>query len=201
MKFFNVKALLLAACSLLATQAHANLILNGDFEDVSITPKKWAFFDLNSTPGLGWQGTYLEIWNKMNGTAYTGNQHIELNAHLPDISVVPGQWSIFQDFSTVVGQDYKFTFAYRARLNNDEEFTLTIGDFTKKFDDHVTTTWKTYTGFFVATATTSTIKFTSNTEGYKGNLLDSINVQVSAPATALLFGAGLFGLMLRRRQK
>ncbi len=43
MKFVNVKALLLAACSLLATQAHANLILNGDFEDFQITPKNGLF--------------------------------------------------------------------------------------------------------------------------------------------------------------
>jgi hypothetical protein len=200
MKFLNMKALLLAACSLLATHAQANLIVNGDFEDVQIAPAAWAFFDLSVVPGLGWQGTNLEIWNMSTPGANTGNQHIELNAHLPDTSVVPGIWSLFQNFTTQIGRTYDFSFAYRARQNDEESFTFFLGDFTKTLDDHVTTAWSTFSGSFVATATTSTIRFTSNTPGYKGNLIDSISV-VSAPATALLLGVGLFGMMLRRRQK
>jgi hypothetical protein len=200
MKFFNTKALLLAALSLFATQAKANMIVNGDFENVQIAPAAWAYFDLSSALGLGWKGTNLEIWNMSTPGAFSGNQHIELNAHLPDTSVVPGIWSLFQTFNTGVGETYYYSFAYRARDNDQESFTFTIGDFTKTLDDHVTTAWNTYSGSFVATATTSTIRFTSNTPGYKGNLIDSVSV-ISAPATALLLGAGLFGMMLRRRQK
>lgn len=200
MKFLNIKALLLAACSLLATHAQANLIVNGDFEDVQIAPAAWTFFDLSTVTNLGWQGTNLEVWNYSTPGAFTGNQHIELNAHLPDTNVVPGVWSLYQTFATVIGETYNFSFAYRARQNNDESFTFFIGDFTKVLDDHVTTAWSTFSGSFVASATSSTIRFTSNTPGYKGNLLDSVSV-VSAPATALLLGVGLFGMMLRRRQK
>ena len=205
MKFFNTKALLLAALSLFATQAKANMIVNGDFEKVQIAPSAWAYFDLATTANLGWQGQYLEIWREVSTnfgliTANSGNQHIELNAHTPNTNLDPGIWSLFQSFNTGIGETYYYSFAYRARENDQESFTFTIGDFTKTLDDHVTTAWNTYSGSFVATATTSTIRFTSNTPGYKGNLIDSVSV-ISAPATALLLGAGLFGMMLRRRQK
>lgn len=205
MKFLNIKALLLAACSLLATHAQANLIVNGDFEDVQIAPTTWTYFDLGTATNLGWKGTNLEVWTLANPGAFSGNQYIELNAHnldadtLGSLAVAP-VWSLFQTFTTVIGETYNFSFAYRARQNNDESFTFFIGDFSKVLDDHVTTAWSTFSGSFVATATTSTIRFTSNTTGFKGNLIDSVSV-VSAPATALLLGVGLFGMMLRRRQK
>ncbi len=200
MKFFNTKALLLAALSLFATQAKANMIVNGDFENVQIAPELWKWFDISADNSFGWSGSILEIWSYTNPGAVSGSQYIELNAHAADTSVVPGIWSLFQTFNTGVGETYYYSFAYRARDNDQESFTFTIGDFTKTLDDHVTTAWNTYSGSFVATATTSTIRFTSNTPGYKGNLIDSVSV-ISAPATALLLGAGLFGMMLRRRQK
>lgn len=189
--------LLAGAC--LAVSANANLIANGGFEDNNVAAGNWAYF--SSANVNGWDGDNIEIWDHYGGVvAPEGNQHAELNAHPFDGSV----FSIFQSFSTVVGQTYDVSFFYSARVNSNEQFSFSAGSLAALLNDHVVGSWKQYTGSFVASSVLSTITFTTYDAGTLGNFLDNVvvttkaNVVESNPLVMLLIG--LAGLVLIRRK-
>lgn len=207
---------ILAVISILSasTFANANLIVNGGFEDNVIGNGSWQFF--NSSLVNGWEGTNIEIWhNLQNFASFEGNQHAELNSH-----GVSGQdYSIFQTFSTVIGQTYELSFAYAARQasNNGvaERFNVNVGSangdvFDQTIDNTLVKQWSVFDVLFVANDDTTTLTFTAvkPQRSTLGNFIDDVSVvglsnntstSVSAPGALALVLSAAIGLVLVRR--
>ncbi len=195
LKLFFSWTLGLFLSGFLAAGAQANLIVNGGFEDNNVAAGGWSYF--SSASVNGWDGSNIEIWDSKDGVvAPEGTQHAELNAH-PNTGSL---FSIYQTFSTVVGQQYDVSFFYSARENNNEAFNFSVGNLNLLFNDHVVGSWNHYTGTFVAQGTTSELRFTSTNSSTVGNFLDGVvvdvsHVTVSEPNSALLILLGLLGLV------
>lgn len=198
MRLISFKNSLIAALGLLLSAgASANLLVNGGFEDNDVNANSWKAY--NSSDVAGWDGSRIEIWDTFNGVlAAEGSQHAELNA---DPNSQAG-FTIFQNFNTVVGQQYDVSFYYRARANNNEVFEFSVGGLGATMSDHTTSSWSMFHDSFVASDWTSTIRFTTVTTGTIGNFLDGVSVtsSVPAPGTLALVVMGLFGLGAARRR-
>ncbi|WP_340679695.1 DUF642 domain-containing protein [Paraglaciecola sp.] len=213
MKFANVGII---ATLILGTHFNvsANLIVNGGFEDTKVKANSWQWFTADTING--WDGSNIEIWNNYLGvTATEGQQFAELNSHANGGSI----FSIFQTFSTEIDSIYDFSFAYRARVNTNESFSISLGSnndnfFSRVLDDHIMSTWNTMEDSFTAISTSTTIRFTSITPATStlGNFLDDIKVvkrrnldlastAVSEPAIGTLFGLSLMVIMGLTRKK
>jgi hypothetical protein len=189
----------LLAGLLLAFGAHANLIVNGGFEDNNVAPGNWAYFPSSSVNG--WEGDNIEIWNSFGGVvAPEGKQHAELNAHPFDGTV----FSIYQSFATVIGRTYDVSFFYSARESNNEQFYFSAGTLAALLNDHVVGSWTKYTGSFVANSNISTITFTSYDNSTVGNFLDDVVVtaraQVAESNPLVMLVIGLIGLFYCRKK-
>jgi len=192
---------------LLATSAHANLLVNGSFEDApNVAPLggdgSWNFY--NASQINGWDGDNLELWIGRNPSAYDGDYHAELNAHGQNT----GNWSISQTFNTVAGSTYNVFFAYSARTGNSngssEIFNVSVDNSSWQITDHVPGSWKTFSSSFIADDTSATITFASVVpfSGTMGNFLDDVRVtDVPAPSALALLGLGLLSLRLARKSK
>ena len=196
----KAKCAALFAGLLLAGSAHANLIVNGGFEDNVVANGNWNWFPAASVNG--WEGSNVEIWHNLFGIASAeGQQHAELNADGGNV----GAWSIFQSFATVVGQSYDVAFSYRARESSDL-FNFAVGSINSNFTNNDTSQWKLFTSSFVASSNLTTLTFTSLNAGTLGNLIDDVkvNARASVPesSTLALFAIGLIGLgFVRRKSK
>ena len=197
--------------------ASANLIVNGDFEasPTSGLLQTWK----NGSVKL-YDGEYVAGWN--NGTTEGGGDNVELwtvdentFAELNSHDNTAGQtntgdyWNLSQSFTAVIGQQYLFTFDYKARSNSNEQFQVRIGtspspEFFETFDDHTTTGW-TGSGdkFFVASAENLRLNFFSpHSDGSVGNFIDNVSITaVPETGSLALLGLGLVGLGLARRKK
>ncbi len=196
MKWAAISALFLA---LAGTSAQASVITNGNFEDNVIGNNSWRWFGADQVNG--WDGSNLEIWRGYAGVqAYSGQQFIELNAHGNN----SGNWSIFQTFNTVSGARYQLSFAYRARANSNESFSVSVADLNQIMTDHVTGEWRLFTGYFTAGNTTS------GTAGTVGNFIDDVQITELPPQintnpvptgpTGALLAIAAAALFWRRRQ-
>lgn len=198
----TVAGLLLA----ISAQASASLIENGSFEGNLLSDNSYKTFKSNKVNG--WSGSKIEIWNNFNSvSAFEGDNFIELN------SAGKKDFSIFQSFSTAANQNYDFDFAYAARTNNNEIFTVEILDdtntvlFSQTIDDHLKNSWQVFEATFTATSDVSTIRFSADyaSTGTLGNFIDGVQVasaQVPEPASVAIFGASVLLLgAARRRQK
>ena len=202
MKWAAISALFLA---LAGTSAQASVITNGNFEDNVIGNNSWRWFIADQVNG--WDGSNLEIWRGYAGVqAYSGQQFIELNAHGNN----SGNWSIFQTFNTVSGARYQLSFAYRARANSNESFSVSVADLNQIMTDHVTGEWRLFTGYFTAGNTSSLLRFTSGNSGTVGNFIDDVQITELPPQintnpvptgpTSALLAIAAAALFWRRRQ-
>lgn len=194
-KLFAVSALLALTFS---HNSNANLIVNGGFEENTISAGSWKFF--SSDKVSGWEGDNIEIWNSHSGVkAPEGNQHIELNAHPFQNSI----FSIFQDIQTNIGSLYELSFQYSARQNSNESFYVSISGNQILVDDHIKGSWKTFTNIFTATNTTTRIEFFSSNNSTYGNFIDNVKVTgistVPESNSALLLLLGMIALFAKRK--
>ncbi|MFT7259524.1 MAG: hypothetical protein ACI9FO_001284 [Methylophagaceae bacterium] len=184
----------------LSTSANANLIENGGFEDQTGTAlggdgTSWFIY---SASDLSWGGDNIEVWTTRTPSAFEGDYHAELNADGSNT----GAWSIFQTFTTIIGQTYDVFFAYSARSGDNEEFTVAFNGTTFTLNDHVVGSWSTFSKSFMATGNKTTLTFTSVVplDGTLGNFIDDVQVNVPEPSAVALLGLGLLGLGVARKR-
>lgn len=185
--------------------AQANLIENGSFEDVggdTLSPGSWGYY--SSIPD--WDASNnIEIWDTpfLGVNAVDGDRVAELNAH------PVGEFSIYQDFATTIGQTYALSFYAQKRNNNSEIFNVSVGDLTQNVSTHINNDWILFDFEFKALATSSVLTFHSldGASDTTGNLLDAISIttltrttSVPEPSMIMLILFGLTGLVVSRRK-
>lgn len=190
-----------------ASFANANLLTNGDFEaSVGLSGTNWGVYQSID----GWNkfdGPGIEVQRNTVIAAQSGNQYVELDSHYNS--------SMYQEIGGLtVGGAYELSFWYHARTNNgynDNGINVYWGDYLPG-DVAVsidglrqvnTPGWIEQTVKLVASAETMFLMFAAT--GYSnslGGFVDNVSLTaVPEPGTLALFGLGLMGLVLARRQQ
>lgn len=190
-----------------ASFANANLLTNGDFEaNVGLSGTNWGVYQSID----GWNkfdGPGIEVQRNTVIAAQSGNQYVELDSHYNS--------SMYQEIGGLtVGGAYELSFWYHARTNNgynDNGINVYWGDYLPG-DVAVsidglrqvnTPGWIEQTVKLVASAETMFLMFAAT--GYSnslGGFVDNVSLTaVPEPGTLALFGLGLMGLVLARRQQ
>jgi hypothetical protein len=213
-------AIALAALATLLSHnvGRANVLLNGSFESPVVTPGSFLDISPGGEPaGFDWKvGTGNIDLAGPNPfilyPPYDGIQAVDLNGFV--------RGSVYQDFPTVLGQQYSLTFAY---ADNPQEGGISSADVSvtdlvssgtllATSVSHSTSTnsppngdWILYSGAFTATGTSTRVLFTSTSASNSasgGIILDDVNVQVPEPSAFVLAGLGLLGMgIVARRNK
>jgi hypothetical protein len=190
---------------LLATSAHANLIVNGSFEETPIASGDYGTYSEVYGWTVGSNG--LELRDNASGVAQDGSNFAELDTEA-------NSW-ISQTVSTVVGQEYSLSFYYSARawvsadsnvitatVADSSGTTIASGSYTGDGSSG-STSWIEYTITFIATSTSTTITFAAaGTSDSVGGSLDNVTLSaVPEPSSIamLLAGLGMMGFIARRR--
>lgn len=190
---FKLVALLGLTC--LAAPASANLLLNGSFEDVF--GSDWTI------TGNGGRSNGAGL----NFVATDGTWGCNFNGGDREPNAV-----LFQTFATTVGNEYDLSFdfgkwysggglaALQVEVLSGATTVLdqTVSDETGAVGSDI---WTTFQFHFVATDTTTTLRFTDRsnaTNGFDG-FLDNVSV-VPAPSSGLAFSLALVGAARRRRR-
>lgn len=180
-------AALALACAL---PAHANLLVDGGFEQPAVS--RGGFATMSSIPG--WIGApTIEVQNHVAGSPFEGNQYVELDTNANS--------SMYQDVSTIAGTTYSVHFAYSPRpgvaaMSNgiaafwgDTLYAMVALNGVGLPD----TAWTGYDFTTVATGSTSRLTFSAfGTSDSLGGYLDDVRLTaVPEPGTLQVFGLGL----------
>lgn len=204
-------ALVVAASTLGAGVAHANLLVDGGFDNPTINPIPFGFYTnygpANSDPHYG--GTSFDsAWQITRGNVDLVQQaggwpappvsqpyYLDLNGNTAG--------TIAQSFATVIGQRYALTFSYSNNPGgspNPDRASVAAGSLSTTIQHYGATTsnlnWTQFSGVFTATSTSTTLSFSQIDDCCNGGiLLDSVNVSaVPEPATWMMMILGFFGL-------
>jgi hypothetical protein len=212
----HIKLFIIATLLIQSLWAHAspiNLLTNGSFESLQFGGDSTYRTNRNDVSGWTWHdGSAMEFWNTpyRGVTAVDGTKIAALNAYGGN-----GDYSFYQDFETVSGQQYQYSFSYQAESDNDEQFYVGITGFfddpvqpqnllQSTYSDHVTGQWRLAQGSFIALGSLSQIGFWSDDlpGDTSGNLLDNVVVTtaVPEPGTLGLVTLGLLCLGLSHRK-
>lgn len=219
MKTYHFQSVLVAAFLAfgVSPSAHANLVVNGSFEDSSFGSPGGYTLGLVGNAVPGWyipssDGTYP--WGLTNGafgasTPY-GNQFFVLGEAATGV-----EYTIQQTLTGLtVGATYNMSFAIASELNccSEAEVSYLSGSSTAPQNFFATnsgaywTDWSTQNTSFVADSSTVTFQIKNVNPGSAGIDLGLDNVVITAvpePETyaMLLVGLGLLGFIARRRKE
>jgi cysteine-rich repeat protein len=184
------------------------LVLNGDFESpVVVASQKWDIFNTSqlsswivewATNEPSYQGTprpvnaYLELQRGVNGWLPQGDeQHAELDSDWDgpsgSLNNEPASTRIYQDISTVPGQNYNISFYFSPRPGTDNTENKLEFSWNGDIKDTLTgtggsnTIWNQHTYEFTATGSTTRLQFTDKgIPNSLGTFLDTVSVRCKA---------------------
>ena len=192
--------------------AHANLIVNGSFEDPFIGSAGFNTLGVGDTSITGWEvsATTIQHIGTLLWNASDGMNSIDLDGNAGDAG------GIRQSFSTVAGQEYRLMFDLAGnpalgrprvkdmRVSADGQFADFTFDTTNT--DTINMGWTTIEWAFTADDAEATLEFLSLSTGPVtgwGAAIDNVSVSVvPIPMAALLFPCGLIaGIGWMRHQR
>jgi len=179
----------------------ANLVINGSFEAPDIPSNTWSVH--GAIPGWSTAGPGVEIRDNVVGTAFEGNQFIELDSHGGNDT----NSSIFQTLNTEAGQHYRVSFAYSPRIGQPASTNGIEAFWNGALLSNVTAnginvnTWS-ILSFLVSGTGQDVLKFSAvGIDDSLGGNLDAISVnKVPLPSAAFLLAPVLVGFMALRRK-
>lgn len=183
-----------------------NLIINGSFEESSLNPGgSWSVLGGGDTSINGWTtvGGGVDYF----GTFITASDGI----HSLDINNLSSGGGISQSFVTQIGWTYTVTFDMAANMfggpaekimnvsagGSGEDFVF---DYIAAGSTAQNPNWESHEWSFVATSTTSTLRFVGVSGSVYGAALDNV-VVTGIPAPSAMGAIGFAGLVSTRRKR
>ena len=225
MKLTKIAISTLLAFSALNAQAATNLVLDGSFEQASVTSSWHVYTNVSGNTLPDWtlaSGAGIEV--QTNGTvkypggapvlAQHGSKYVELDSHAGNGGLTtPGintNSVMFQNIATTVGGKYDISFWYMPRPNvsaASNQINYSFGSSTGNIStvSNLQKTWEQVTFNFTATSALTQLSFAAGGNADTlGGFIDNVSVMQAVPEpesyAMLLAGLGLMGTIARRRK-
>ncbi|MBS1707159.1 MAG: DUF642 domain-containing protein [Armatimonadetes bacterium] len=189
-----------------AMSAHANLIVNGSFEDGNFVPNGDNTMSLaaGATDITGWKVVNDPVaWiadpNPFNGWHATdGVKSLDLTGY------GGGYGGVAQDIATIAGHQYHLEFDFGVhQAYGDASVSVNVGTGDTGYTLHSENgvLWERILYDFTAFADTTTLSLIHNFDGGQGTGIDNVVLVETVPEPATLSLLALAPLALRRRRK